>query len=105
MDNLEAVWDYVTSKFVILHYFHCDTIVPQVSDSDKTKMEEAIDEKIKWLEENQDAETEDYKTQKKELEDVVQPIIAKLYQGAGGAPPPSSADDDDDDLKDELWEL
>lgn len=85
-----------------MHYFHCDTIVPQVSDSDKTKMEEAIDEKIKWLEENQDAETEDYKTQKKELEDVVQPIIAKLYQGAGGAPPPSSADDDDDDLKDEL---
>jgi len=102
MDNLEAVWDNVGSKFVILHYFHCDTIVSQVSDSDKTKMEEAIDEKIKWLEENQDAETEDYKTQKKELEDVVQPIIAKLYQGAGGAPPPSSADDDDDDLKDEL---
>lgn len=102
MDSLEAVWDYVTSKFVIFHYFHCDTIVPQVSDSDKTKMEEAIDEKIKWLEENQDAETEDYKAQKKELEDIVQPIIAKLYQGAGGAPPPSSADDDDDDLKDEL---
>jgi len=102
MDSLEAVWDYVRSKCVILHYFHCDMIVPQVSDSDKTKMEEAIDEKIKWLEENQDAETEDYKTQKKELEDVVQPIIAKLYQGAGGAPPPSSADDDDDDLKDEL---
>lgn len=103
MDSLEAVWDYVRSKFVIVHYFHCDTIVLQVKDSDKTKMEEAIDEKIKWLEENQDAETEDYKTQKKELEDVVQPIIAKLYQGAGGAPPPSSADDDDDDdLKDEL---
>lgn len=74
-----------------------------MSDSDKTKMEEAIDEKIKWLEENQDVDTEDYKTQKKELEDIVQPIIAKLYQGAGGAPPPSSADDDD--LKDELWEF
>jgi hypothetical protein len=64
-------------------------------------MEEAIDEKIKWLEENQDVDTEDYKTQKKELEDIVQPIIAKLYQGAGGAPPPSSSDDDDE-LKDEL---
>jgi molecular chaperone DnaK (HSP70) len=84
--------------FVII--YNCDKLVPQVNDSDKTKMEEAIDEKIKWLEENQDADTEDYKTQKKELEDIVQPIIAKLYQGAGGAPPPSSADDDD--LKDEL---
>jgi molecular chaperone DnaK (HSP70) len=86
--------------FFVITYNIYNKLVSQVSDSDKTKMEEAIDEKIKWLEENQDADTEDYKTQKKELEDIVQPIIAKLYQGAGGAPPPSSADDDD--FKDEL---
>ncbi|CAB3382891.1 Hypothetical predicted protein [Cloeon dipterum] len=78
-----------------------DKLGAKVSDSDKTKMEEAIDEKIKWLEENQDVDSEDYKKQKKELEDVVQPIIAKLYQGQGGAPPPPSGGDDDD-LKDEL---
>jgi predicted ATP-grasp superfamily ATP-dependent carboligase len=87
--------------FFVITYNIYGELVPQVSDSDKTKMEEAIDEKIKWLEENQDTDTEDYKTQKKELEDIVQPIIAKLYQGAGGAPPPSNTDDDDD-LKDEL---
>nr|CAD7264664.1 unnamed protein product [Timema shepardi] len=71
----------------------------KVSDADKTKMEEAIDEKIKWLEENQDVDTEEYKAQKKELEDVVQPIIAKLYQGTGGPPPPTG---DEEDFKDEL---
>nr|CAD7438123.1 unnamed protein product [Timema bartmani] len=71
----------------------------KVSDADKTKMEEAIDEKIKWLEENQDVDTDEYKAQKKELEDVVQPIIAKLYQGAGGPPPPTG---DEEDFKDEL---
>lgn len=65
-------------------------------------MEEAIDEKIKWLEENQDVEAESYRKEKKELEDIVQPIIAKLYQGAGGAPPPGGPGGDDDDLKDEL---
>jgi hypothetical protein len=63
-------------------------------------MEEAIDEKIKWLEENQEADTEEFKKQKKELEDVVQPIISKLYQGQGGAPPPPGGEDDD--MKDEL---
>lgn len=78
-----------------------DKLGAKLSDDEKTKMEEAIEEKIKWLEDNQDTEAEDYKTQKKELEDVVQPIIAKLYQGAGGAPPPPSGEDDDD-LKDEL---
>lgn len=80
-----------------------DKLGAKLSDDEKTKMEEAIDEKIKWLDANQDTDAEDYKKQKKELEDVVQPIIAKLYQGADGAgapPPPSS--DDDDDLKDEL---
>ncbi|RZC32558.1 MreB Mbl domain containing protein, partial [Asbolus verrucosus] len=77
-----------------------DKLGSKVSSDEKAKMEEAIEEKIKWLEDNQDTEAEEYKKQKKELEDVVQPIIAKLYQGAGGAPPPSS--EDDDDLKDEL---
>lgn len=71
----------------------------KVSDSDKAKMEEAIEEKIKWLDENQDADSESFKKQKKELEDVCQPIIAKLYKDAGPPPPGGAADDD---LKDEL---
>lgn len=72
----------------------------KVSDSDKAKMEEAIEEKIKWLEENQDTDPEEYKKQKKELTDIIQPIIAKLYQGAGGGVPPTGGDEDD--LRDEL---
>ncbi|XP_035742705.1 endoplasmic reticulum chaperone BiP isoform X2 [Vespa mandarinia] len=74
----------------------------KVTDSDKAKMEEAIDEKIKWLEDNQDTDPEEYKKQKKELSDIVQPIIAKLYQGAGGVGVPPTTGEDDDDLKDEL---
>lgn len=45
--------------------------------------------------------SEEYKKQKKELTDIVQPIIAKLYQGAGGGVPPTNGGDDED-LKDEL---
>lgn len=71
----------------------------KLADEDKEKIEEAIDEKIKWLEDNPEADAEEYKTQKKELEEIVQPIIAKLYQGAGG-PPPSGEEEDYD--KDEL---
>lgn len=69
----------------------------KLSDEDKEKIEGVIDEKIKWLESNQDADTEDFKKQKKEMEDVIQPIIAKLYQGAGSVPPQSSGDDMDRD--------
>ena len=45
-----------------------------------SKIEEVINEKIAWLEENQDADSDEMKAQKKEMEDIVQPIIAKLYQ-------------------------
>jgi endoplasmic reticulum chaperone BiP len=64
-------------------------------------METAIDAAIKWLEDNQDTDSEEYKKQKKTLEDVVQPIIAKLYQGQGGAPPPPGPGGDEE-FKDEL---
>jgi len=73
----------------------------KLSDEDKTKVEEAVDETIKWMESNaESAEASDLKSKKKELEDTVQPIIAKLYAGGAGAPPPQDAGDDEG--KDEL---
>merc|ERR1712214_199809 len=74
----------------------------KITDEDKEKIEEAVNEKISWLEENQEAEGEEFRAQKKELEDVVQPIIAKLYQQGGGPPPPGGAGEEEDFDKDEL---
>merc|ERR1712174_84021 len=73
----------------------------KLSDDETAKIEEVINEKIAWLEENADADAEDLKAQKKEMEDIVQPIIAKLYQGQGG-PPPEDGGEEDDEFKDEL---
>jgi len=73
----------------------------KISEEDKEKIEEAVNEKISWLEENQEADGEDFKKQKKELEDAVQPIIAKLYQ-QGGGPPPGGEEGEDEADKDEL---
>merc|ERR1712213_153295 len=78
-----------------------ETLGAKISDEDKEKIEEAVNEKISWREENQEAEGEEFRAQKKELEDVVQPIIAKLYQQGGGPPPGGEGGDEDFD-KDEL---
>ena len=76
-----------------------DKLGSKLSSDDKTTIEQEIDEKIKWLDENQaSADVDDFKAQKKSIEDVVTPIITNLYQGQ--APPPSSSDDDAN--KDEL---
>ncbi|XP_067144449.1 endoplasmic reticulum chaperone BiP [Centruroides vittatus] len=74
-----------------------DKLGAKLSNEDKEKLEEIIEEKIKWLETNQEADTEEFKAQKKEVEDVAQPIISKLYAGAGGGAPP-----EEEDVKDEL---
>jgi len=75
----------------------------KITDEDKEKIEEAVNEKISWLEENQEADGEDFKAQKKELEEIVQPIIAKLYQQGGGPPPGAEPGEEEEDFdKDEL---
>jgi len=74
----------------------------KLSDEDKTKIEEAVEEKIKWLESNQDAEASEYKKEKKEFEELVQPIIAKLYQQGAGGGGGAEKKGGDEDEKDEL---
>uniref|UniRef100_H2Z065 Endoplasmic reticulum chaperone BIP n=1 Tax=Ciona savignyi TaxID=51511 RepID=H2Z065_CIOSA len=71
----------------------------KLSDEDKSTVTAAVEETIKWLDDHQDAEKEEYDAQKKKMEEVVQPIVSKIYQGEGGAPPPPGGDSDE---KDEL---
>ena len=71
----------------------------KLSDEDKDTIESAVTEQIEWLDANQDAEAEDYQEHKKALEEIVQPIISKLYGDAGaGAPPPEEDYDERDEL-------
>uniref|UniRef100_A0A8B9HZ01 Endoplasmic reticulum chaperone BIP n=1 Tax=Astyanax mexicanus TaxID=7994 RepID=A0A8B9HZ01_ASTMX len=72
----------------------------KLSDEDKEAIEKAVEEKIEWLESHQDADLEEFQAKKKELEEVVQPIISKLYGSAGG-PPPEEGEEDQGE-KDEL---
>merc|ERR1711881_632222 len=75
----------------------------KLSDEDKEAINAAADETISWLEENADAEKEDCEAQKKKLEEVVHPIVSKVYpEGGGGGAAPEEDDDDTDYEKDEL---
>ena len=56
-----------------------------ISEEDKAAVTAAVDEAVSWLETNQLAEVEEFEHKRKELEEKVMPIFAKLYQGAGGA--------------------
>merc|ERR1712176_1380661 len=51
---------------------------------DKEKIEKAVQESIDWLDKNQLAEKDEFEAKQKELEGVVNPIMMKVYQAAGG---------------------
>jgi len=52
--------------------------------SDKETIETAINDATSWLDANQLAEKEEFEAKQKELEAVCNPIMMKVYQGAGG---------------------
>jgi heat shock protein 1/8 len=70
----------------------------KLSSDDKETIEKALNEAIEWLDANQMGEVEEFEHKLQELEKICNPIITKMYQGAGGggaggmpgAPPPSA---------------
>ncbi|XP_028095451.1 heat shock cognate 70 kDa protein 1-like [Camellia sinensis] len=68
-----------------------EKISSNLGPDDQKKIEAAIEQAIQWLDANQLAESDEFEDKMKELEGICNPIIAKMYQGAGGA----AMDDDD----------
>merc|ERR1712142_173800 len=57
-----------------------------IDEDDKKKIKEKIDETVKWVDENQAAEVDEFEAKKKELEEMWRPIMMKAYQASGAAP-------------------
>jgi heat shock protein 5 len=74
-----------------------DKLKDKISDEDKETIETAINEVIEWLEDNPDAEKDDYEEKQKEVEEICNPIVSEIYQehGMGG-----DEDGDDEDFDD-----
>ncbi|KAH7433601.1 hypothetical protein KP509_07G076800 [Ceratopteris richardii] len=63
----------------------------KLDSADKETIEKAISETIEWLDHNQLAEVDEFEDKMKELESICNPIISKMYQGAGGGEMPNMA--------------
>lgn len=59
-----------------------------MSEDDKKIVTDKADETIQWLENNQMAEVDEFEHKKKELEEVCNPVIARMYQKTEESPPP-----------------
>ena len=60
-------------------------LADKFSEEDKTLLTNTVDENIKWLEENQSLDAEEYDSKYTEISNIVTPIMTKLG-GQGGSP-------------------
>lgn len=94
-DDLQR--DKVQAKNSLESYaYHMKTTVEdekvrdKISEDDRKTIVDKCNEAISWLDSNPDASKDEYDKRQKELESICNPVITKLYQGAGGAPPPGA---------------
>jgi molecular chaperone DnaK (HSP70) len=56
----------------------------KLDSDDISTITDALKDAQDWLASNDDAEKDDYEEHFKDLQHICDPIIAKVYQGAGG---------------------
>merc|ERR1711871_597914 len=76
-------------------------IAAKIEPAEKDELVSLIDETLDWMEENPEAEAEELTEKQKEVEQVVNPIMRKIYAD-GGAPGMDEDGDDEDFGDDEL---
>ena len=69
-------------------------ISEKIEKAEKDELVSLIDEALDWLEENPESEAEEFSAKQKEVEQVANPIMRKVYQGSG-APGGESGETED----------
>merc|ERR1711998_482338 len=77
-----------------------DKLADKLEDEDKTTIEDAVKETLDWLDDNQNAEKEEYEEKLKEIEGIFNPIVSKVYQQGGGDGANEEGSDDADEMED-----
>jgi hypothetical protein len=73
-------------------------VADKIGDDDKETIEKALEEVNERLDDNQDAEKEEFDEKLKEVQGTCSPIVSKVYQESGGAPGGGGDFGGDDDL-------
>lgn len=77
-----------------------DKLADKIDTDDKEKIENTLKEALEWLDDNQNADKDDFAEKLKEVEALCNPIIRQVYEKSGASS--SSSDDIDEEPNDEL---
>nr|CCA24936.1 luminalbinding protein 3 precursor putative [Albugo laibachii Nc14] len=79
-----------------------EKLAEKIEEDDKETVTNAVQDALDWLEDNQEADKADFEAKQKEVEKVVNPIMAKLYQGGAGGGAAGEEEEEEEEDHDEL---
>ncbi|CCI50234.1 hypothetical protein ABG067_000069 [Albugo candida] len=79
-----------------------DKLADKIEEDDKETVSNAVQDALDWLEDNQEADKPDFEAKQKEVEKIVNPIMAKLYQGGAGGGAAEEEEEEEEEDHDEL---
>merc|ERR1711862_987819 len=83
-EKVEAKNGLENYYFTMRNTLQEEKLKDKFESGDKEKIEAAVQDALDWLDKNQLAEKDEFEGKQKELEGVVNPIMMKVYQAAGG---------------------
>nr|XP_061806500.1 heat shock 70 kDa protein 1 isoform X1 [Nerophis lumbriciformis] len=86
-DKIAAKNALESYAFTVKSSLQDEKVAAKLSEEDKKTLMDKCEQTLSWLESNQLADKDEFQDKQKELERVCQPIISKLYQGAGAQGP------------------
>eukprot|EP01135_Chromosphaera_perkinsii_P004160 Nk52_evm67s270 gene=Nk52_evmTU67s270 len=85
-DRISAKNGLESYAFNIKNTLDDEKLKDKIDEGDKKTINDKVNEVIEWMDANASAEKEEFEHKQKELEEICNPIISKLYAQAGGAP-------------------
>ena len=80
-----------------------DDETKEFSEEDRQTLEQTVEDGLEWMDDNQEADTEEYAGKQQDMEQVVKPVLQNMATDSGGGETEFEDDgdeygDDDDDL-------
>mmetsp|Transcript_48435 Transcript_48435/g.80496 ORF Transcript_48435/g.80496 Transcript_48435/m.80496 type:complete len:652 (+) Transcript_48435:43-1998(+) len=86
-EKIEAKNGLENYVYNIRNTINDDNVASKLSEADKKSINDIVDQTVQWIDNlAAPANKEEYEAKQKEVEKICNPIIAKMYQAAGGAP-------------------
>merc|ERR1711959_590987 len=82
--KIEAKNGLENYRFTMRNTLQEDKLKDKFEAGDKENIEKAVQDALDWLDKNQMAEKDEFEAKQKDVEGVVNPIMMKVYQAAGG---------------------